>query len=429
MCAANPLPGNARRENTPTQSAPGSGSQSAGKPRVFRSPQPSQSQTESIWDIDTLLATPNVYDASQTGFEARDGITPIFYDGLSVDGKPTRVFAWLGVPKAEPGEKLPGIVLVHGGGGSAFRDWVKMWMERGYVAIAMDTTGSVPLAMDGVSGASRKHEYAPATVPNLSGALAPTESQWIYHGVGAVVRANSLLRSLPYVDAERIGITGISWGGVLTENAVSVDHRFKFAAPVYGSGFLGENSHWLETDFQSLPPGVVERWLSLWDPSQHVFRSTVPMLFCNGTNDKHFRPDVWQKTHHLVSAPVTLSLKVRMRHSQQAGDVKEITVFANSILKGEPPLASVTDQGESEGVAWVEYSSEVPIKNIQLVYTNGDESWPQRQWFEMPAVMKGKRGSLSIPKDATAWYFNLVDERGCVVSSDLVILETKSGNG
>ena len=59
------------------------------------------------------------------------------------------------------------------------------------------------------------------------------EDQWVYHAVAAVIRANSFIRSLPDVDPERIGITGVSWGGFLTCIAASIDDRFKFAAPVY----------------------------------------------------------------------------------------------------------------------------------------------------------------------------------------------------
>ena len=33
-------------------------------------------------------------------------------------------------------------------------------------------------------------------------------------------------------------ITGISWGGITTTIVMGIDYRFKFAAPVYGCGFL-----------------------------------------------------------------------------------------------------------------------------------------------------------------------------------------------
>ena len=43
---------------------------------------------------------------------------------------------------------MPGIVLVHGGGGVPFASWVKMWNDRGYAAIAMSVTGDFPITAD-----------------------------------------------------------------------------------------------------------------------------------------------------------------------------------------------------------------------------------------------------------------------------------------
>src|SRR5689334_16917011 len=47
-------------------------------------------------------------------------IKAIFYEALAYKGNPTRVFAYVGVPKSEDGKKVPGMVLIHGGGGTAF---------------------------------------------------------------------------------------------------------------------------------------------------------------------------------------------------------------------------------------------------------------------------------------------------------------------
>lgn len=68
------------------------------------------------------------------------GISSVYFEGLPYEGKPTRVFAWIGVPGISRKEMVPGIVLVHGGGGTAYHDWVKLWVERGYAALAIDTT-------------------------------------------------------------------------------------------------------------------------------------------------------------------------------------------------------------------------------------------------------------------------------------------------
>ena len=66
-------------------------------------------------------------------FESK-GVRGIFYDGLPWKGKPTRVFAWYGSPPVPKETKLPAMVLVHGGGGTAFADWVRLWTGRGYAA-------------------------------------------------------------------------------------------------------------------------------------------------------------------------------------------------------------------------------------------------------------------------------------------------------
>ena len=92
------------------------------------------------WDRTALYKTPQVFDAPEF---ATNDVKAIFYEGEPYQGRPTRVFGYYALPKGEPGKKVPGIVLVHGGGGSAFVRWVKLWNSRGYAAISMDTCGAV----------------------------------------------------------------------------------------------------------------------------------------------------------------------------------------------------------------------------------------------------------------------------------------------
>src|SRR5688572_23767614 len=96
--------------------------------------------SELIRSDSTLFATPKSTPAE--GFTAVDPrIRAVWIDAKPLAGKPTRAFAWIGMPKVEPGKKVPGMVLVHGGGGTAFDTWVKLWVDRGYAAIAVDTCG------------------------------------------------------------------------------------------------------------------------------------------------------------------------------------------------------------------------------------------------------------------------------------------------
>jgi len=224
------------------------------------------------WDLEALSAAPAVHDAPDHGAE---GVRAIFYDGLPCNGKPTRVFAYVAVPDLPEGKKAPAMVLVHGGGGSAFAGWVRLWLKRGYAAIAMDTCGCVS------GGGHRNHPRHDRGGPPGWGGFdqvdAPLRDQWTYHAVADVVLAHSLLRSMPGVDAERTGLTGISWGGYLTCIVAGVDPRFKVAMPVYGCGFLGENSAWVGR-LAKMGPEMAERWLARWDPSRYLPAARMPVL-------------------------------------------------------------------------------------------------------------------------------------------------------
>src|SRR5580704_12779153 len=78
-----------------------------------------------------------------------EGAVPALRNEL-YHGLPTRVFAYYATPdtlagKNSPGRKFPAVVLVHGGGGTAFREWCELWAKRGYAAIAMDLAGYQPI--------------------------------------------------------------------------------------------------------------------------------------------------------------------------------------------------------------------------------------------------------------------------------------------
>jgi len=89
---------------------------------------------QTIWDLDSLHQTP------EHNWGETSGLTQeVYFTGERFNGKQTRVFAYVGRPKGDG--PFPGIVLVHGGGGAAFQEWAQLWAERGYVSIAMDTSG------------------------------------------------------------------------------------------------------------------------------------------------------------------------------------------------------------------------------------------------------------------------------------------------
>lgn len=90
------------------------------------------------WDMQTLKSPPAFQWADKAGM-----IKSLYYTGEPFNGQPTRVFAYYAAPEGVKG-KVPGMVLVHGGGGKAFPEWVELWNKRGYAAIAMDLAGHGP---------------------------------------------------------------------------------------------------------------------------------------------------------------------------------------------------------------------------------------------------------------------------------------------
>lgn len=372
--------------------------------------------TGPMWDVAALEKAPKTYPADPL---RADGMKGIFFEGLPYQGKPTRVFAWIGMPATEPGKRVPGIVLVHGGGGTAFEAWVKLWTSRGYAAIAFDACGSIPVHIADPKKWQRHDAGGPPGWGGWTQIDEPREDQWTYHAVADALLADSLLRSQPGVDPERIGITGISWGGYLTGIIAGVDSRLKFAVPVYGCGFT--NEHGFAKNVEALGPERAARWMRWWDPSVYLPAAKMPMLWVDGTNDFAYTMNALQKSYRLPRGVHTLCLRPRMPHGHggPGENPKEIQVFADSIVNGGQSLAKVTGQGRDGRNVWATMASETPITKVELEFTKDTGPWQKRLWEALPAEI-GADGKVhaTLPEGTKVYYLNFTDNRGCIVSTE-----------
>ena len=369
---------------------------------------------ETPWDLANLKKAPKFNWQNQ-----KDGVHSLNYAGESYRGKPTRVFAYYASPKTlgkGGDDKVPGIVLVHGGGGAAFKNWAELWAKRGYAAIAMDLAGKglghKPMP-DG--GPDQGHAFKFGTIDE------PVENQWSYHAVANVVRAHSLLRSFPDVDAGRIALTGISWGGYLTCIVAGVDDRFKMAMPVYGCGFLRENSVWKASEFGKMTPAQSDKWHRLWDPSRYIGSAKMPVMFLNGTNDFAYPMDSYAKTCALVQGEKNYSIQIRMRHGH-IFTFPEFYGFVDQYLRDGTPMPVVARPIVKGGQLTTTVQSKTKLISANLHYTTGPH--PQnktRAWKTIPLKVDGQKiHGAAPPKSATVWYIDVRDERKYLVSSEVM---------
>lgn len=366
-------------------------------------------QETAPWDVQSLKQAPKVTWVDESG-----PLRKLFYESEPRSGKPTRVFAYCAFPEKVEG-KAPAMVLIHGGGGKAFPEWAKLWADRGYIAIAMDLAGKgddgKPLP-DG--GPDQTDVY------KLPKERTDLKEMWTYHAIAACIRAHSLLASLPEVDAERIGVTGISWGGYLTCIVAGVDDRFKFAVPIYGCGYLSDNSAWLK-QFGAMSEDWRAEWLKNFDPSSHIGRAKMPVLFVNGTNDFAYPLDSYQKTYRLVKDRA-LCVTVKMPHGHiQGWAPAEIGLFADQHFRGGKPLPKVdlrlklNAEKTEATAAW----SGADQPKAAFHWTTDTGEWQKRDWQTRPAAIDGHVIKTEIPKERPIVFFvTLKDQRGATVSTE-----------
>jgi dienelactone hydrolase len=338
--------------------------------------------TNGPWDMKVLSVAPRLNWGVRSNL-----IQEVYYESEPFHGQPTHVFAYVGRPEGIG--PFPAVVLVHGGGGKAFYDWADHWAKRGYVSISMDTAGAGPNGRlpDGgpdQSDQTKFRNFTESEIPDM----------WTYHAVAAAIRAHSLLLSLPEVDRNRTALTGISWGGYLTCIIADIDHRFKAAVPVYGCGFLGENSFWKDKSLAQMNPEARALWLQTFDPSQYLANVSCPILFFNGTHDFAYPLDSYQKCYHLVKPNLRhLSIVMKLPHGH-IWNYNEPDTFIDAALKPErfPTIPSIRANGEK-----VSAKATTVIREAQLNFTTDTGPWDKRNWTTVPAKANSKQITAELP--------------------------------
>ncbi|MFI3263291.1 MAG: alpha/beta fold hydrolase [Rikenellaceae bacterium] len=364
------------------------------------------SEPNSPWSMERLSQTPDFEIVSDD-----EGVKGIIYKSVDYRGESKEVFAYYATPGSISGDaskdkNLPAVVCVHGGGGRAFDQWVKIWAERGYAAISMDLRG---YGKDRVLLPKGFQEGPEQITPNFVANDDQTED-WFYQAVSDVVLAHSLIRSFPEVDSSKTAITGISWGGIMTTLVTGLDPRFKASVPVYGCGYLymgGSMGPRIENNTEL----AHERWYEQYDPALYMKDAKIPVLFVNGTNDAHFYIDQWTRTTELVSEK-QYSMRYRMVHGHYEGWApKEIYTFIDNVLDVNAYVATP----EFKKLKFKKNTLSCKIQNLReddkvsIIYTNDsllnkDSKW-EREYISF--MHKDNSVNFKVNEDCKVCYISV----------------------
>lgn len=403
-----------------------------------------------LWNKEKLNRPPNF-----RWLDERSPIRSLMFESEPYQGKVTETFGFYASPETlsqsqagsqtksnqrNSNRRFPAVVLLHGGGGTAFAEWVNLWAQRGYAALAIDLGGDQPSApsFDPDTGAlqavTNKREIRRTRLGNGGPADDHTAKfdnvggdrtdDWQYHAVANAMRAHSLLRSFAEVDSKRTAVTGISWGGYLTCLVASVDERFEAAIPVYGCGFLYDGESVQRPLIDRLADVQRAEWIRLYDPSSWLSDCQTPIMFVNGTKDIHYPLPSYARSYQLVGGPLQLQIDPGMGHSHQRGwSPKEIFYFVDQHLQGKDPLPHLDSIELRDSRVSSKWTATIPIGRADLHYTLDDGQYSKRTWHALPAEIQRTTVSADLPEGATAWLLMVTDLRGARVSSGVAFRE------
>lgn len=177
---------------------------------------------------------------------------------------------------AETGAKHPLIVNIHGGphgqDGPPFTFKNQVYAARGWATLAVNYRGS--------TGYGQK--FADAVFGDQNG----NEAQDVLYGV------NAALRRYLWVDRNRLGIEGVSYGGQLTDWLITQTSQFKAAVAIAGiSNLISYNYMTYYNQYEQMEFGQFLHQNNFMDAAwersalKHVASARTPTLLMHGEND------------------------------------------------------------------------------------------------------------------------------------------------
>ena len=186
--------------------------------------------------------------------------------------------------------------------------------------------------------------------------------------------------------------------------------------PVYGCGFLGDDSVWKDGSLARLTPEARALWLREFDPSQYLGATKCPILFLNGSHDFAYPFDSYQKSYRLVKPELRhVSVVMKLPHGH-IWTFPEVDQFIDRALQHKPfpEIGPLKTEGQM-----VHAKSTEPLQSANLNYTTNSGPWQKREWTTIPATISEKLITAELPKMTPLVYFITATNReGLRISSE-----------
>ncbi|MEY3897513.1 MAG: hypothetical protein RLZZ214_3034 [Verrucomicrobiota bacterium] len=374
------------------------------------------------------------------------------------------IFAVVASPVA-PG-KYPGLLVLHGGGGSAEVDKAIAWARRGYVAVAPDLPGiAEPGKIKNTHGPWSDLKYGEGrwvAEPDASASV-------IFDAVLSAVKSLDLLGSQPNVDVTRIGVVGISWGGYMTTMVCGLaGERVRAGFALYGCGFfdLGSmqqreayNPKLPRSNVGRMPPSEQALWLKHLDAGRRAPGIKAAFFHAAATNDFFGYPLAVQATLDAILGEKNQVFAPNANHNlpvpggsvfetapgepftptafqpyptpsgQKANWLAMEVPYFDYHLKGEgKPFPVVRPQPPAEpSLARFTVTAPRPLIQAQVYWAKASPAAPRaddvtkREWIAIPATLIGGNFyQAKLPHEAAEWFALVSDDRPVSVSSGII---------
>jgi dienelactone hydrolase len=351
-------------------------------------------------------------------------VRKVYYSSEVFQGFKVRVVAYLGLPAAAG--KAPSVLHIHGGGQTATREYVEYWARRGYAALSINWGG---YALDGdprngntdwgpIVANQRETKNTYRVRPD------PRVNSW-YHWAIACRRGLTFLAAQPEVDAERMGIFGISMGGRLTWMVAGLDDRVKAAASVYGAVSMGEAFPDLPgTEQVHFEAEDLAIWRATLETDPYVRRIRCPFLFLGASDDFYGVMDLVDRAIGWIPHRNRWQAYTpHFNHHMEPPESAVLPLWMDRWLKDEEPWPAAPSVRLELGAtprARVTAERRETVDGVRVFYST--DPYPQsRYWRSAEVKPRGGGWGADLPlTDTTAglWAYGTVHYRsGLLLSS------------